>query len=99
MGYDKRDFVLAIVRNGVDVFDFFTAFDQIFQGKTYCCDLPHQTCFPNWEACHPFKEFITATIKDRISNGSINAVGHVGEVAPPHLVMPIILHTPVSLSS
>ena len=38
---------------------------------------------------HPFKEFITATVKDRICNGSIIVVGHVGEVEPPHLVMPI----------
>ena len=59
------------------------------EGKTYCCNLPPRMCFPNSGACHPFKEFITATIKDRICNGSINVVGRVGEVDPPHLVMPI----------
>ena len=46
---------------------------------------PPRMCFPNSGACHPFKEFI----KDRICNGSINVVGCVGEVNPPHLVMPI----------
>ena len=33
VGYEKRDFVLAIIRNGVDVFDFFTPFNGNFQGK------------------------------------------------------------------
>ena len=69
--------------------DFFTPFNSTFQGKTYCCDLPPQMCFPNSVACHPFKEFITATIKDKICNNSINVVGSAGKVEPPHLVMPI----------
>ena len=89
VGYEKRDFVLAIIENGVDVFDFFNPFNGTFQGKTYCSDLPPQMCFPNSVACHPFKEFITATIKDRICYGSTNVIGRVGEVEPPHLVMPI----------
>jgi len=81
VGYEKRDFVLAIIENGVDVFDFFdffTPFNGTFQGKTYCSDLPPRMCLPNSVACHPFKEF-----------SSINVVGRVGEVEPPHLVMPI----------
>ena len=86
VGYEKRDFVLTIIRNGVDVFNFFTPFNRNFQGKTYCCDLPPRMCFTNSGACQPFKEFITATIKGRICNGSINVVGRVD---PPHLVMPI----------
>lgn len=87
--YEKRDFVLSIIRDGVDVFDFFTPFNGTFKGKTYCSDLPHQMCFPNSAVCRPFKEFITATVKDRICNGSIKVVGRVGEVVPPHLVLPI----------
>ena len=73
----------------MDVFDFFTLFNGTFQGKTYSSDLLPRMCFPNSVACYPFKEFITPTIKDRIWNGSINVVGRVGEVEPPHLVMPI----------
>ena len=86
---EKRPRTLAFIRNGVDVFDFFTPLNVTFQGKTYCSDLAPRMCFPNSVACHPFEEFITATIKDRICNGSINVVGRVGEVEPPHLVMPI----------
>ena len=89
VGYEKRNFVLSIIRDGVDVFDFFTPFNGTFQGKTYCSDLPPQMCFPNSVVCRPFREFITATVKDRICNGSINVVGRVGEVVPPHLVFPI----------
>ena len=75
VGFEKRNFVLSIIRNGVDVFDFFTPFNGTFQGKTYCSDLPPRMCLPNSVACHPFKEFITATVKDRICNSSINVVG------------------------
>ena len=88
-GYEQRNFVLSIIGNGVDVFDFFTPFNGTVQGKTYCSDLPPRMCFPNSVACHPFKRFITATVKDRICNGSIYVVGPVGEVEPPHLVLPI----------
>ena len=87
--HDKRNFVLAIISNGVDVFDFFTLFNGTFQGKTYCSKLPPRMCFPNSVACHPFKEFITASIKDRICNSSIDVDGRVGEVEPPHLLLPI----------
>ena len=89
VGYGKGNFVLSIIRDGVDVFDFFTPFNGTFQGKTYCSDLPPQMCFPNSLVCRPFKEFITATVKDRICNGSINVVGRVVEVVPPHLLLPI----------
>ena len=89
LGFEKTDFLLAIIRNGMDVFDFFTPFNGTFQGKTYCCDFPPRMCFSNSVACHPFKGFITATIKDRIFNGSIYVLDRVGKVESPHLVMPI----------
>ncbi|KAL9977508.1 hypothetical protein ACROYT_G014917 [Oculina patagonica] len=89
VGYDKRDFVLAVIREGVDIFDFFTPFNGTFQGKSYRSDLPPRMCFPNSPACQPFQEFITATIMYRIANGSINVIGRVNEVEPPYLVMPI----------
>lgn len=88
-GYGQRDFVLAIIKNGMDIFDFFTPFKGTFQGKSYCSDIPHRSCFPNSPACAPFKEFITNTIMECISNGSFRVVGRVGEVQPPYLVMPI----------
>lgn len=89
VGYDKRDFVLAIIREGVDIFDFFTPFNSTFQGKPYRSDLPPRMCFPNSPTCRPFKDFITATVMDRIANGSVNVIGRVNEVEPPYLVMPI----------
>ena len=74
VGYEKRNLVLSIIGDGVDVFHFFTPFNSTFQGKTYCSDLPPQMCFPNSVVCPPFKEFITATVKDRFCNSSINVV-------------------------
>lgn len=63
VGYEKRDFMLAIIRYAMDVFDFFTPLNGTFQDKTYCCDLPPRMCFPNLVTIHPSKDFITA--KDR----------------------------------
>ena len=88
VGYEKKDFVLAIIRDDVDVFDFFTPCNGTFHGKTYCGNLPPRMCFSNSLAYHPFEEFLTAIIKDGICNGSINVVGPFGEVEQPHLVMP-----------
>jgi len=82
IGYDKREFVLAIIRDGLDIFDFFTPFKGTFQGKAYCSDLPPRACFPNSSACLPFKEFISTTIMDRIANGLINVIGRVSDVEP-----------------
>lgn len=73
----------------MDIFDFFTPFNGTFQGKPYRSDLPPRMCFQNSPTCRPFKDFITATVMDRIANGSVNVIGRVNEVEPPYLVMPI----------
>ena len=39
----------------------------------------------------PFSEFISKNILERVANGSLSVWGKVGEVSPPHLVMPITI--------
>lgn len=39
--------------------------------------------------CKGFEEFITSTILARVRNGSLIALGKVGEVPPPHSVLPL----------
>ena len=48
----------------------------------------------------PFSEFISKNILERVANGSLSVWGKVGEVSPPHLVIPspwiLLLTSPVT---
>ena len=45
--------------------------------------------FINNISCKPFSKFISSAILDRLASGAISVWGRVGEVSPPHLVMPL----------
>ena len=47
--------------------------------------------FPNSHSCLGFETFITTTILEGVKNGSLTVIGKVGEVVPPHLVMPLTI--------
>ena len=47
--------------------------------------------FPNNPICIQFGDSISTTIRDRFKTGSLVFWGKVGEVQPPHLVMPITI--------
>jgi hypothetical protein len=79
------------INEGVDVHEFFTSFKGTFQGKQYNSDLPPEALFPNAKSCTAFSEFISNTIIERVSNGSLAIWGEVEKVAPPFLVMPITI--------
>lgn len=85
----KRDEILSSVVHGVKTSAFFVPFRGDFQGKYYDSAILLTAFFPNSKSCQGFEEFITATIIDRITNGSLLVWGRVGEVHPPYLVMPI----------
>ena len=42
-------------------------------------------------SCKQFSQFVTETILQRIESGTIRVLGKVGEVAPPHLVLPMTI--------
>lgn len=83
--------VLTFIRNGVDVWSFFTHFKGTFGGRSYDAPYPPSREFPNSESCYKFKDFIDATIRERVRTGSLLFWGYVGQVEPPHLVMPITI--------
>ena len=85
----KRDEILSYVVHGVKISEFFVPFRCDFQGKYYDSAIPPTAFFPNSKSCQGFEEFISATIIDRLTNGSLIVWGRVGEVHPPNLVMPI----------
>ena len=40
-------------------------------------------------SCKPFADFVRSTLLDRLASGAISLIGKVGEVDPPHLVLPL----------
>ena len=81
--------VLPWIENCVDVHDFFKPFKGSYKGEEYDFALPPQRIFLNHPTCKPFVDFISSTVLDRLSTGAISLWGKVGEVDPPHLVMPL----------
>ena len=81
--------VLSYIRNGIDAWSFLIPYKGTFAGQLYDSPSPPAREFPNSRVCSEFQEFIDATISDRVRNGSLLFWGNVGEVQPPHLVMPI----------
>ena len=40
-------------------------------------------------SCKPFADFVRSTLLDRLTSRAISLKGKVGEVDPPHLVLPL----------
>lgn len=80
---------MSFIRNKVDVATFIVPFKGKFAGKFHDSSLPPKMEFPNNAIWAQFEEFISSTIIDRFKNASLIFWGKVGEVQPPHLVMPI----------
>lgn len=85
----QADDVLSYIRNKVDVWAVFQPYKGKFMGQAYDSPLPPARQFPNSQSCEKFKDFINSTIKERVRTGSVLFWGFVGQVQPPHLVMPI----------
>ena len=68
---------------------FFVLFKGGYKGQSYNSDLPPHRVFYNSISCKLFVSFISRTILDRLATGAISVWGRVGEVEPPHLVMPL----------
>lgn len=91
MDIPKHAEILSYIHNKVKLQDFIVPFKGDFQGEFYDCPSPPRMTFPNSTSCLEFQDFITDTISQRLRNGSISAWGRVGEVDPPHLVMPLTM--------
>ena len=87
--YPKRSEIHSFLSEGVNVKQFFVPFHGTFQGRHFSSNDPPSMAFPNSPSCGRFKDFISRTILERVSNGSLLVWGEAGKVNPPHLVMPI----------
>lgn len=77
------------IRQGIDIYQYIKPFQGSFGGKVYNHEFPPHRMLNNSSKCKPFVEFITSTILERLRNGSLECVGKVGEVKPPHIVSPL----------
>ena len=86
---DSDKMIMNWIREGIHIPDFFQYFRGEFCGKVYEGHSPPKAYFQNSNSCEAHTDFITQTIYDRVQNGSMMVWGKVGEVDPPHLVMPL----------
>ena len=89
--FHKRNEVLRYILQGVSVHDFFKHFKGPFKGKEYDSPLPPKMFLENNKICSEHEDFISATILERIANGSMSIWGKVADCEPPHLVMPLTI--------
>jgi len=64
-------------------------FKGSYMGIKYASVEPPTRVFKNYHSCEQFSQFVTDTISQRIETGAIRVWGRVGEVKPPHLVLPM----------
>lgn len=73
----------------MSVFHYFRHFSGIYKGTSYDSDRPPIRFFKNNSSCRPFADFVRQTLLDRLATGAVSLLGKVGEVKPPHLVLPL----------
>lgn len=81
--------VLSFIKNGVDVWAYLRPYKGTYASQNYDSPFPPPREFPNSPSCEKFKDFVDVTIKERVRTGSLIFWGFVGQISPPHLVMPI----------
>ena len=87
--FDLTHKILLWIKNCVDVQDFFQPFKGQYRGENFDSTLPPHRIFSNAPSCKPFAQFTSDIFIDRLRTGAISLWGRVGEVPPPHLVMPL----------
>jgi ribonuclease HI len=75
--------------DGVDVHDFFVPFVGKFNGRNYRSLVPPRTQFRNHLLSPAHKSFVSSEIQRELRIGAVRRWGTVGEVKPPHLVLPV----------
>ena len=76
---------------GVNIEDYFTNFKGNFRGHSYDSRRPPDTIIPNHKSCQKYATDIARHLEERLRNGSLELLGKVGQVAPPTVVMPLVM--------
>ena len=88
--------VLSWIKNRVSVFPYFQPYKGKVEGEHLDSMLPPPRIFKNNVSCRQFLPFIRNILLERITTGAISLVGQVGQVQPPHLVLPLTMEPPKS---
>ena len=83
--------VMEWIKGGVDLHDFMVPFEGKYGGDLYDHKTPPRKTFKNSPTCKDFLQFIAETLEERITNGSLEVVGRVGECNPPQVVSGITI--------
>ena len=75
--------------NGVRAADFFCHYRGRFMGKSYDSSIPPRASFKNHALTPVLEAFVDTKIAEEVQAGAARVWGKVGEVDPPHLVLPI----------
>ena len=90
-GYDQAENVLEWLGKGVNIREFIRPFRGSFMGVNYDSTDPPSRAFKNHHSCKQFSQFVTETLLQRIETGAIRVWSRVGDVSPPHLVLPMTI--------
>ena len=80
------------IQHGVDIFEFFRHYKGTFRaapGHHFDSAIPPPMVLPNHPSCAEFAPFIAGKLAEMVASGAAVILGRVGEVAPPHLCLPI----------
>ena len=68
---------------------FMKPFKGSYMGIKYVSAEPPTRVFKNYHSCQQFSQIVKEAILQHIETGAIRVWGRVGEVRPPHLVLPM----------
>ena len=88
---EHSNIVREWLHNGVDVEKNFKPYKGTFKGNYIDTDKPPVKQFQNYDNCIKFKDEIIKHLEEGLRSGALECVGRVGEVQPPHLVMPLLM--------
>lgn len=86
---DSNVEVKGWLEHGVSVHNYIKPFKGSFWGSEYDSEFPPPRVFSNSNKCQEFAVFVSATVLERLQNGSIDCVGRVGVDPPPYIVAPL----------
>ena len=81
--------LMDVIKEGVDVEQFFTHFKGDFKGKSFDSDRLPPIVLENSRSCAQFSDFISTTILQWVLAGVLSVWGEIGRVSPPYLVLPL----------
>jgi hypothetical protein len=88
---DHSPTVKRWIHDKIDIYEFMQPFKGNFAGMHLDSAQPPAHIFLNYNVCEPYKLEIAQILEDRIANGSLELLGRVGLVPPPHIVMPLVI--------